>query len=324
MAKKKKSNADQDDQSAAIAGREFGISLKELEGLMQTRGHEGVKELNDTYGGLSGLGQKLKSNLLTGLSNDESDLALRVAAFGRNEIPPKPPKTFFALMFEALQDVTLVILIICAVISFGLSFYHPGGDTFEADVKPKEANVEWIEGAAIIIAVIVVVLVTAFNDWTKERQFRGLQSKIELDQKFNVIRDNVARQIPIKDIVVGDICQVRYGDLLPADGVVVQSNDLKVDESSLTGESDLIKKHEAKDPFLLSGTHIMEGSGKMLVLAVGEHSQTGMIFKLLGATQEDDDNDKKGADRKKEKDNADADVKERLVKPGMITGILYR
>ncbi|CAF1073719.1 unnamed protein product [Adineta ricciae] len=300
MAKKRKSNAGQDEISPLAASQEFGISLKELQGLMQTRGHEGVRDLNDNYGGLSGLGQKLKTNLITGLSSDENDLAVRVAAFGRNEIPPKPPKTFFALMFEALQDVTLVILIICAVISFGLSFYHPGGDTFEAEVKPKEANVEWIEGAAIIIAVIVVVLVTAFNDWTKERQFRGLQSKIELDQKFNVVRDNNVRQIPIKDIVVGDICQVKYGDLLPADGVVVQSNDLKVDESSLTGESDLIKKHESKDPFLLSGTHIMEGSGKMLVLAVGEHSQTGMIFKLLGATKEDEDGDKKGGNHKKE------------------------
>lgn len=68
------------------------------------------------------------------------------------------------------------------------------------------------------------------------------------------MRGNVVRQIPIKDIVVGDICVVKYGDLLPADGVVVQSNDLKVDESSLTGESDQIKKHESKDPFLLSGT----------------------------------------------------------------------
>ena len=166
----------------------------------------------------------------------------------------------------------------------------------------EEANVEWIEGAAIIIAVLVVVFVTAFNDWTKERQFRGLQSKIELDQKFNVVRENVTRQIPIKEIVVGDICQIKYGDLLPADGVVVQSNDLKVDESSLTGESDLIKKHESKDPFLLSGTHIMEGSGKMLVLAVGEHSQTGVIFKLLGATKEEDGDggDKKSATNKKE------------------------
>ena len=154
---------------------------------------------------------------------------------------------------------------------------------------------------AIIIAVIVVVLVTAFNDWTKERQFRGLQSKIELDQKFNVVRENIVKQIPIKDIVVGDICQVKYGDLLPADGVVVQSNDLKVDESSLTGESDLIKKHESKDPFLLSGTHIMEGSAKMLVLAVGEHSQTGLIFKLLGATKDDDDEKHPAAIKKERK-----------------------
>jgi Ca2+ transporting ATPase len=300
MAKKKKTVADPNALSAGEAGREFGISLKELETLMQTRGHEGIKELNDTYGGLSGLGQKLKTNLTAGLTGDESDLALRLAAFGRNEIPPKPPKTFFRLMFEALQDITLVILIICAVISFGLSFYHPGEDSFEAVLRPKEANVEWIEGAAIIIAVLVVVFVTAFNDWTKERQFRGLQSKIELDQKFNVVRNNIVKQIPIKDIVVGDICQVKYGDLLPADGVVVQSNDLKVDESSLTGESDLIKKHESRDPFLLSGTHIMEGSAKMLVLAVGEHSQTGLIFKLLGATKEDDDGDKKPVENKKE------------------------
>ncbi|CAF4087882.1 unnamed protein product, partial [Rotaria magnacalcarata] len=273
--------------------------------------------------GLSGLAQKLKTHLIHGLSGKDADLSIRLAAFGRNEIPPKPPKTFLRLMMDALQDVTLVILIICACISFALSFYHPGGDTFEAEVKPKEANVEWIEGAAIIIAVIVVVLVTAFNDWTKERQFRGLQSKIELDQKFNVIRENSVRQIPIKDIVVGDICQIKYGDLLPADGVVVQSNDLKVDESSLTGESDLIKKHESRDPFLLSGTHIMEGSGKMLVLAVGEHSQTGMIFKLLGATKEEEvTTDKKPSESKNQNNEiADADAKERLIKSGSAKGM---
>ena len=131
---------------------------------------------------------------------------------------------------------------------------EPGERSLTLSFSSEEANVEWIEGAAIIIAVIVVVLVTAFNDWTKERQFRGLQSKIELDQKFNVVRGSAVRQIPIKDIVVGDICAIKYGDLLPADGVVVQSNDLKVDESSLTGESDQIKKHESRDPFLLSGT----------------------------------------------------------------------
>ena len=77
--------------------------------------------------------------LASGLPGDESDMALRQAAFGRNEIPPKAPKSFFRLMFDALQDVTLVILIICAVISFALSFYHPSGDTFEAEIKPSRS-----------------------------------------------------------------------------------------------------------------------------------------------------------------------------------------
>lgn len=61
---------------------------------------------------------------------------------------------------------------------------------------------------------------------------------------------------------------------------------LKVDESSLTGESDHVKKCENSDPMILSGTHVMEGSGKMVVTAVGVNSQSGIIFTLLGAAIE--------------------------------------
>lgn len=86
----------------------------------------------------------------------------------------------------------------------------------------------WIEGLAILISVIVVVIVTAFNDYSKERQFRGLQNRIEGEHKFSVIRNGEANNISVGDIVVGDICQIKYGDLLPADGVLIQSNDLKV------------------------------------------------------------------------------------------------
>lgn len=91
-----------------------------------------------------------------------------------------------------------------------------------------ETSHGWIEGLAILISVIVVVLVTAFNDYTKERQFRGLQSRIEGEHKFSVIRQGEVKQISVSDIVVGDICQIKYGDLLPADGILIQSNDLKV------------------------------------------------------------------------------------------------
>merc|ERR1711974_372491 len=88
------------------------------------------------------------------------------------------------------------------------------------------------------------------------------------------------------EIVVGDVMQVKYVDLLPADGVVIHSNDLLIDESSLTGESDNIKKGLDSDPMLLSGTHVMEGTGKVVVTAVGINSQAGIIFTLSGAVEE--------------------------------------
>uniref|UniRef100_A0A3Q2L6B7 Calcium-transporting ATPase n=1 Tax=Equus caballus TaxID=9796 RepID=A0A3Q2L6B7_HORSE len=158
-----------------------------------------------------------------------------------------------------------------------------------------EAEAGWIEGAAILLSVICVVLVTAFNDWSKEKQFRGLQSRIEQEQKFTVVRAGQVVQIPVAEIVVGDIAQVKYGDLLPADGLFIQGNDLKIDESSLTGESDQVRKSVDKDPMLLSGTHVMEGSGRMVVTAVGVNSQTGIIFTLLGAGgEEEEKKDKKG------------------------------
>jgi Ca2+ transporting ATPase len=199
-------------------------------------------------------------------------LSRRIAAFGRNEIPSKPPKIFLHIMLDASLDVKFVKIILFALLLFALSFYYPSGETFEADKRPskviiktkrricfdlfnylEEINVPWIGSSAIIIVVLAVVLVTAFHDWTKERQFRVLKLKMELDQKFNVIRQNTIQQIPIKTIVVGDLLNIKSGDSLPADGLLVESNDLKVDESSLTGESNLIKKHQSEDPFLLSG-----------------------------------------------------------------------
>lgn len=74
-----------------------------------------------------------------------------------------------------------------------------------------EADAGWIEGAAILLSVVCVVLVTAFNDWSKEKQFRGLQSRIEQEQKFQVVRGSQVIQLPVADILVGDIAQVKYG-----------------------------------------------------------------------------------------------------------------
>uniref|UniRef100_A0A8C7N6P8 Calcium-transporting ATPase n=2 Tax=Oncorhynchus TaxID=8016 RepID=A0A8C7N6P8_ONCKI len=275
---------------------DFGITVMDLRELMELRSGEAVTKIADSYGDVQGVCRRLKTSPIEGLSGNPVDLEKRHAAFGKNFIPPKKPKSFLALVWEALQDVTLIILEIAAVISLGLSFYHPpGGDselcgeTASGVEDEGEAQAGWIEGAAILFSVAIVVLVTAFNDWSKEKQFRGLQNRIEQEQKFTVIRKGQVIQIPVSELVTGDIAQIKYGDLLPADGILIQGNDLKIDESSLTGESDQVRKSLEKDPMLLSGTHVMEGSGRMVVSAVGLNSQTGIIFTLLGAGDSDEE-----------------------------------
>ncbi|KAM9230047.1 plasma membrane calcium-transporting ATPase 1 [Dugong dugon] len=289
---------------------DFGITLAELRALMELRSTDALRKIQESYGDVYGICTKLKTSPNEGLSGNPADIERREAVFGKNFIPPKKPKTFLQLVWEALQDVTLIILEIAAIVSLGLSFYHPPeGDNAlcgEVSVGEEEGEGEagWIEGAAILLSVVCVVLVTAFNDWSKEKQFRGLQSRIEQEQKFTVIRGGQVIQIPVADITVGDIAQVKYGDLLPADGILIQGNDLKIDESSLTGESDHVKKSLDKDPLLLSGTHVMEGSGRMVVTAVGVNSQTGIIFTLLGAGGEEEE---KKDEKKKEKKNKKQD-----------------
>ncbi|XP_032066627.1 plasma membrane calcium-transporting ATPase 3 isoform X3 [Thamnophis elegans] len=292
----------------------FGCTLSELRSLMELRGPEALQKVQETYTDVNGLCRRLKTSPTEGLSDNAADLEKRRQIYGQNFIPPKKPKTFLQLVWEALQDVTLIILEIAAIISLGLSFYAPPGEESEVcgnvsggaeDEGESEAG--WIEGAAILLSVICVVLVTAFNDWSKEKQFRGLQSRIEQEQKFTVIRNGQQVQIPVAELVVGDIAQIKYGDLLPADGVLIQGNDLKIDESSLTGESDHVRKSVDKDPMLLSGTHVMEGSGRMVISAVGVNSQTGIIFTLLGAGgEEEEKKEKKG--KKKERKRQDGAV----------------
>ncbi|XP_034433916.1 plasma membrane calcium-transporting ATPase 1a isoform X3 [Hippoglossus hippoglossus] len=287
---------------------DFGCTLKDLRSLMELRGTEAISKVAETYGDTHGLCNRLKSSPIDGLSGQLADIEKRKTVFGQNFIPPKKPKTFLQLVWEALQDVTLIILEVAAIVSLGLSFYKPPdakrdncGRAAGGMEDENEAEAGWIEGAAILLSVVCVVLVTAFNDWSKEKQFRGLQSRIEQEQKFTVVRGGQVIQIPVAEIVVGDIAQIKYGDLLPADGVLIQGNDLKIDESSLTGESDHVKKTQQKDPMLLSGTHVMEGSGKMVVTAVGVNSQTGIIFTLLGSSEDDEEGEEEKKKEKEEK-----------------------
>jgi len=117
------------DQAAAGGGDSsmFGITLEQLNEIMEVRGKDLMEKLNSSeYNGVKGILEKLKVDGTKGLdSKNEQDFEQRRAAYGKNEIPPKPMKTFLGLCWDSLHDMLLIILLVCAVVSIGLSFYKP-------------------------------------------------------------------------------------------------------------------------------------------------------------------------------------------------------
>jgi magnesium-transporting ATPase (P-type) len=142
---------------------------------------------------------------------------------------------------EALKDPMLIVLLILAVVSIVLGVAFPE--------KESDRKWGWVEGAAIITAVMIVSVVTAVNDWQKERKFREL-SKESDDIKIKIVRDGGTTTTRIGHIVVGDIVEVEQGDQVPGDGIAFEYHDLKCDESVMTGEPNAIKKNEEEEIFL--------------------------------------------------------------------------
>ena len=139
---------------------------------------------------------------------------------------------------------------------------------------------------AIWVAVFAVALVGATNDYQKDQQFRKLNAQKEIFD-VTVIRDGTETLVKNSDLVVGDVLVLNTGDRVTADGLLFHNNDLVIDEASLTGESEPLKKRVDGDPFCRSGTQVTEGSGRILVIAVGEQSEWGQTLALVtGDTEE--------------------------------------
>ncbi|KAK1931963.1 Plasma membrane calcium-transporting ATPase 3 [Phytophthora citrophthora] len=246
----------------------FKLVTGDLIRLVETP-HEKQHEVLSNLGGLEGIAAALNVNLKQGLdSGDTGDLQRREDSFGKNYVPPPRSKSFLELMWAAFHDITIVILTISGFISIIL-----------ASTVGDHKRTGWLEGACIILAVVVVILVTATNDYQKEAQFRVLNA-VKEDEKIKVIRNGQPAEVTKWNLLVGDIVRVDLGDIIPADGIVFDAKEIKMDESAMTGESDLLTKNE-ENPFLLSGTKVMEGLGKMLVICVGENSQAGIIKNLI-------------------------------------------
>ena len=244
----------------------FKVSPATFSDLVDPKNPELLKEM----GGLSKIASELNVDAEKGLSDDETDLKHRREIFGANILPAVSSQSFLSLMWDACKDKTLILLFCAAVVSLAIGIYR---DVSNPD--PNEKKIGWIEGFAIIVAVLIVILVNATNDYQKEKQFRKLNAKKE-DRMIKVLRDGEMTEISIFDVVVGDVVSMEPGDVLPADGLVIDSHNLSCDESGATGESDAIKKgRDQNDPFVLSGTKVIEGVGTMLVIAVGPNSFHG-------------------------------------------------
>ncbi|PWY62205.1 cation-transporting atpase [Aspergillus eucalypticola CBS 122712] len=207
----------------------------------------------------------------------------RIRVFGRNVLPVTKRKGFGRLLWDAYNDRIILLLTAAAVVSLSLGIY---------EAASGQSQVDWIEGVAVCVAIFIVVSATAVNDWQKERQFVRL-NKLKVDREVRVIRSNQSIMVHIHDLTVGDIVHLEPGDCAPADGVVVTSYGLRCDESMATGESDHVEKHtgfeafdwiaakssaEDMDPFIISGSKILEGLGTYLVLSVGPNSTHGRIM----------------------------------------------
>ncbi|KAJ3148000.1 hypothetical protein HDU89_005074 [Geranomyces variabilis] len=211
-------------------------------------------------------------------ARDPDDGQERRDAFGANELPEPVSKTLVAFMIDALKDKTLIVLCIAAVVEIAIGIYEAVG---------KGDSLGIIDGFAIVVAVLIVVLVASVNDFRKQAQFRKLNDFSKSLSGVKVLRNSETVTIPTKSLLVGDICIVETGDVLPADGLLVQGFSVETDESSLTGEPVNIRKDLKDDPFMLSGTKVVNGTGKMLVIGCGMNSMNGRTMLALEVEPEE-------------------------------------
>ncbi|EPB81850.1 hypothetical protein HMPREF1544_11434 [Mucor circinelloides 1006PhL] len=312
----------------------FAFSLEQMTSIVDHRHFQFLQHV----GGIEGIAKGLHSNIKSGLDWNEANLAYvrmfdlqkenkqpdesffdaqfplslhdsetftqRRQVFGSNVLPTVEEVTLLQLMWESFQDKTLILLTLSAMVSLTVGIYEDI-HTIEYDsFGNKIPGVKWVEGVAIIIAVVLVVVVGSVNDFQKEKQFRSLNAKKD-DRNVSAIRSGKPVLLSVYDVQVGDILKLEPGDIVCADGVFIEGHNLKCDESAATGESDAVRKltwqecyryqqpqqhrdsfHSLPDPFLISGSKIIEGICSYIVTAVGPNSFHGRTLMALRTKDE--------------------------------------
>ncbi|KAF8252393.1 calcium-translocating P-type ATPase [Wilcoxina mikolae CBS 423.85] len=268
---------------------------------------------SDTYaylwklGGLRGLEFGLRTDRRSGLSLDETTInqkkrigrvaasklkrhadpyADRIRVFGDNRPPERQIRSVRELILGACNDNILILLSIVAFVSLSLGLYQK----FAVQQADNKQRTQWVESVTIIVVLAIVVIVGAVSDWGNEMQFVKLNKKEEEGRMVTVIRSGRYIRIPVYGLLVGDVCHLEPGDVIPVDGVLIEGH-IKCSEYS-DRKSDEVKKTPIDvamlhlgfdpdctlDPFIISGSEALEGVGTFLVTAVVSFSDALRSF----------------------------------------------
>ena len=198
---------------------------------------------------------------------------------GNNALSSKETETFLSILIGAFDDPWIKVLL------FGLALKTV--INIACMINPSLGHADWIEVVSLIAAIGLSTGVASFSEWKNGKEFNSLQeqaSKIVV----KVYRDGHLHELNIDELVIGDVVQLRAGDQIPADGIILDGT-LKVNQASLNGESEDAKKYalgdnpmpSADDTFnefiLLRGSYVTEGEAVMEVTTIGDNTMLGSI-----------------------------------------------
>ncbi|HWQ65724.1 MAG TPA: calcium-translocating P-type ATPase, PMCA-type [Methanospirillum sp.] len=183
--------------------------------------------------------------------------------FGKNELTPPRRVSVWRQYLEKYNDPIIRILLVAVALS--------------AIVAILEGN-SLIDTIGIALAVILATTIAFLTEFKSNREFDALNALRE-DTGVKVIRDGLPGTIPMREVVVGDLILLEAGDAVPADGYVVFSADVEVDESAFTGETEPVKK--SLGDVAPKGAYITAGRGKIVAAAVGDSTRMGEIAASL-------------------------------------------
>ena len=166
--------------------------------------------------------------------NDDQVIESR-SLYGENSFSKEKEKSLFKRILEALFEPMIFILIIAAAITVGVNIFK----------IVNGQHGEFVESIGILIAIALSTTITVFMEGRSKKAFEAL-NKIKENIAVKTIRNGIITLVPQKELVVGDIIQLETGDKIPVDARLIESLELQVDESSLTGESLPVNKDAKK------------------------------------------------------------------------------